>query len=360
MWPYWMMFLLPAGMAVFGREKSVTEVSAAFRRAWTYPWIVSALAIALLVGLRFEVGGDWFNYLEYLHNVQSESVWDILTQSDPGYELLNWASVKLGWGVFGVNLVSGVIFATALARFCRSLPRPWLALTVAVPYMVIVVAMGYTRQGIALGCGMFGLLALTRRSTLGFVAWIVLGATFHKTSVVLLPIAALANSKNRYWTVAWVGFVTVCAYLLFLQESASELYVNYVETQRQSEGALIRLSMNAFPAALLLLRWKRFSFPDAERTLWLWFALISLGLLAVLYATRASTAVDRLALYILPIQLVVFSRLPSVLGKHGRRNQSWVFLIVLYYSAVQFVWLNFATHAKYWLPYRFYPLEGVL
>ena len=29
----------------------------------------------------------------------------------------------------------------------------------------------------------------------------------------------------------------------------------------------------------------------------------------------------------------------------------------MYYSAVLFVWLNFATHSQYWLPYRFYPLE---
>jgi len=347
-------------MAIFGRERPVAADSASARRTWTYPWILVALAIALLVGLRFQVGGDWYNYLEYLQNVQNVSVWEVLTQPDPGYELLNWASVSLGWGVFGVNLVGGAIFAAALVQFCRSLPRPWLSLTVAVPYMIIVVAMGYTRQGIALGCGMFGLLALTRRSTFGFVAWVFLGATFHKTAVLLLPIAALANSKNRNWTIAWVGVVTVVAYVLFLQESATDLYANYVEEQRQSEGALIRLAMNAFPAALLLLRWRRFNFPDSERTLWIWFALISLSLLAVLYVTKASTAVDRLALYLIPIQLVVFSRLPSVLGRQQQRNQSWVFLVVLYYSCVQFVWLNFATHAKYWLPYRFYPLEGFL
>ena len=35
-----------------------------------------------------------------------------------------------------------------------------------------------------------------------------------------------------------------------------------------------------------------------------------------------------------------------------------VVAILLYYGAVQFVWLNFANNAHYWVPYRFYPLES--
>jgi hypothetical protein len=62
--------------------------------------------------------------------------------------------------------------------------------------------------------------------------------------------------------------------------------------------------------------------------------------------------VDRLALYILPLQLAVMSRVPgTVINSLSGR------LVVIAYSfAVQFVWLNYAAHAEYWLPYRFYPL----
>jgi hypothetical protein len=28
--------------------------------------------------------------------------------------------------------------------------------------------------------------------------------------------------------------------------------------------------------------------------------------------------------------------------------------VVIYYALVMFVWLNFATHALYWLPYKLY------
>jgi hypothetical protein len=56
--------------------------------------------------------------------------------------------------------------------FCRTQPRPWLALTLAFPYLVVVVAMGYTRQGVAIGLEMLALLALERDRLLPFLGWI--------------------------------------------------------------------------------------------------------------------------------------------------------------------------------------------
>ena len=80
-------------------------------------------------------------------------------------------------------------------------------------------------------------------------------------------------------------------------------------------------------------------------------------MLGLYFVLPSSTAVDRVGLYMLPLQLVVFSHLPDVLGKQNGGKPIWVALVLAYYCAVQFVWLNFASHAKYWLPYRFYPLE---
>jgi hypothetical protein len=115
--------------------------------------------------------------------------------------------------------------------------------------------------------------------------------------------------------------------------------------------------MNAIPAALLLLWSRRFLLDPQAMRLWRWMAVLSLGLLFMLVVSPSSTAVDRIALYMLPLQMVVFAYLPEVVGSRQRSNQKWVAAIVLYYALVQFVWLNFAVHASGWLPYRFYPLE---
>lgn len=356
MWPYWLLFLIPAMTAVLKPWRR-PEVRSYNLLEWDVSWFAMACVIALMVGLRYEVGGDWGNYFSYLNAVKGAPLSEVLAKGDPGYNLINWLSSKLGWDIYGVNLFCGIVLAAGLATLGRALPRPWLSLTVAIPYLVIVVGMGYSRQGVALGFAMIGLAALQRHATLSFVLWVLLGATFHKSAVLLLPIAALSSTKNKYWTALWVGVVALLAYQLLLEEAVESLYVNYVEAQYQSQGALVRVLMNAVPAALLLLGKRRFSLSPQAMRLWQWMAALSLGFLVVLFVSPSSTAVDRIALYMLPLQLVVFSHLPDVLGSRQRSNQQWVTLIVLYYALVQFVWLNFAVHARGWLPYRFYPLE---
>ena len=361
MWPYLLMFLIPATAALAGGDRPISRMPGRRRtRRLSMPWVFATAIFALMVGLRNEVGGDWFNYLTLLETVSILPLFEAIREPDPGYYLLTLISAELGWGVYIVNLFCGLVFALGLSAFCRGLPRPWLALAVATPYLVIVVAMGYTRQAVALSLAMLGLRALQRGATSWFVLCVLLGATFHKSAVLLLPIAALAGSRNRYWNVLWISVVAFGAYVLLLEESVGPMYVNYVEAEYQSEGAWVRGLMNALPATLLLLRWKNFRFTTDEKGLWFWFAVISMALLGVLAVTSASAAVDRLALYMLPLQLVVFSHLPEVLGSQQGKNTAWATAVVMYYAAVLLVWMNFATHAEYWKPYRFYPLDRLL
>jgi hypothetical protein len=222
---------------------------------------------------------------------------------------------------------------------------------------VVVVAMGYSRQAIALGFAMLGLVALGRKNTFWFVVWVLLGTTCHKSAILLLPIAALASTQNRYWTALWVGVIGFGAYSLLLEDAVESLYINYVEAEYQSQGAFIRLLMNAVPAAILLLFRRRFGFSEGEASLWRWFAYISLILLGVLLITPATTAVDRVALYMLPLQLVVFAYFPDIFGQKAGNSASLVVAVVCYYALVLFVWLNYASHANAWLPYRNFLFE---
>ncbi|MBG0792646.1 EpsG family protein [Methylocystis sp. H62] len=374
MWPYWVMFLLPACAAL---NSAGSRLSRPNQARGSVIWVSFGIFLALLIGFRYQVGGDWGSYLKMLKEIATNG---ISTKLDPGYGLLNSFSLEMDWGIFGVNVIGGAIFTLGLMRFCRAQPRPWLALAVAVPYLVVVVAMGYTRQAIALGAAMLGLVALGNKSNIRFAAWVLLGATFHKSAVLLLPLAALATARSRLWTVGWIAVITAGAYKLLLEKDAESLYVNYVVADYQSEGAMVRLLMNALPAVIFLVWRQKFQFAESERRLWTWVAIFSLGMLGVFAVTTASAAIDRIALYMLPLQLAVFSRLPDAIGVKVKRRlastnstassprgellpvrpesaRQLTAAVLLYYSVVLFVWLNFATHAGYWLPYRFYLLE---
>ncbi|MCA1713860.1 MAG: EpsG family protein, partial [Gammaproteobacteria bacterium] len=127
---------------------------------------------------------------------------------------------------------------------------------------------------------------------------------------------------------------------------------NYVEEELQSEGGAIRVAMNAVPAVLFLLFRKRLAPEAQERRLWTWMAVFALTCLPLV--GLASTAVDRVALYLIPIQLFAFSRVPRLATSVAIRTLL-VLGIVSYYAVAQFVWLNYATHAEYWAPYHFMP-----
>ena len=99
---------------------------------------------------------------------------------------------------------------------------------------------------------MLGLVALGKKGTGWFVFWVLLAATFHKTAVLLLPLAALAAAQNRFVAMAWGVGSLALGYWLFLEDSVENLYDNYVEAEYQSSGAMIRLAMNLVPAVMLV------------------------------------------------------------------------------------------------------------
>ena len=141
-------------------------------------------------------------------------------------------------------------------------------------------------------------------------------------------------------------------YYLFVQASVDKLMTNYVQAEYQSQGAAIRVAMNLPPAILFLLFNKRFQLGVQQTKLWRNFSLGALLALAMLLFTNSSTAVDRLALYLIPLQMFVLGRLPSAFPDRGRLNMQIIVAIVAYSAAIQFVWLTYAANAGFWVPYQ--------
>lgn len=351
---YWLMFAPLAILAMLERD-----APQAGQRLVTLFGLVAIVILTVLIGGRYQVGGDWFNYLgqfDYLGRLDLEGL--LLRRLDIGYGLLNGYAREMGWGVIGVNVVSAVFFSIGLVTFCQAQPRPRLAMLVAVPYLVIVVGMGYTRQSVAIGFAMLGLVFLSRRSNVGFVVAVLLASMFHKSAIVLLPVAVLSTTEKKVWTAVWVSVAFILGYLTILQDSVDRLVSTYVNAQIQSQGAMIRVMMNALPALVFLGLRRNFDMLATERRLWTWLSLVALGSVGVLAVSPSSTAVDRMALYLIPIQLFVLARLPEALQKLDYNRKPVILAVVAYSAAIQFVWLNFAAHSYAWVPYRFYFFEA--
>ena len=344
---YWLMFAVPAIKALTEQRKD--------RAIFSPLWLFVMLALATLIGFRWETGGDWSNYYRMVEDVDFAP--DGGSLSDPGFALIVHLASKSSAGIVLVTAISGLMMGVALTRFCLNQPRPWLCMAVAIPYLVVVMGMGYIRQGMAISCLMMGLSSIGNGRVVRYSLWVLAGALFHSTVLIMLPLGVLISNRNALLR---VGLALLTAIFLFygMHSARTEtLMANYVQSEMSSSGAAIRLGMTALPGAVFLYFRKRFGLNPVEQGVW---SLLSgaaiLGLMAF-FVSPSSTVIDRLGLYLLPVQCFVYSRLPGVLGQNPKNERAFVVAILSLYTLIFFVWLNFANNANMWLPYRFYWLE---
>ena len=340
--PYWLLFLFPVFASLFPTRGNPQVRAFAFG---AFAFVATAM-----IGLRYKVGGDWGAYLDYVSIATGAGLLESMALHDPAYMAINWLSAKLGLGILGVNLIGGALLIYGLLSFCRQQPFPWVGIAVATPFLIIVVGMGYTRQAIALGFVFWAMSVWSQNNFIKYVALIFVAALFHKTAAVMFFLSLFIN--NRYLLAKWLlalPLLTYLAYLLIITSNFDAQFNSYiVQGDYESQGGLIRIMMNVVPAAIVLLMHKRFSVFSDNR---LWMLVSWLCVFSIPLVFQYSMVVDRFAIYLAPVQIAVYSRLPVFMNDRLLRT-SLVTMILTIYAAVLFTWMNYAVHAEYWLPYR--------
>ena len=339
---YWFLIFLPLLFLILESQVK-DDLNAVF-------WISTSVVVVIIIGTRYEVGGDWPNYLAQLTRASNRDLGTaVLTLNEPLYGLLNWISVKIGLGIYGVNTVCGALFVTGLAVFCRRQPIPWLAWLVGTPYLLVVVGMGYTRQSAALGFLLLGLVCLEDKRVWRYFLLLVIGAAFHKTVLLGAPLAILVWRGNIWLKVAIAIVFSGTSWVMFSDYIVRLLQGYSRSGVYESIGASYRVWMNAVPAVLFLLLRKKWVKYFDNPSLWVWIAIASI--ISVFLVGYASTAVDRINIYLAPIQLYFWSRLPLLVSDVITQTALLV-VICLVYCASFWVWLNLANHSYAWVPYK--------
>jgi hypothetical protein len=340
---YWILFFIPLTTILLPvRLTPDARIIALF---------IVGVVFVLLIGSRHQVGGDWSSYIRMYNEINNHALYDSLLLSDVGYVTLNKISFFLSGDVYLVNTISGLIFIAGVLSFARHQPLPWMALLIAVPYLITVVGMGYTRQSIAVGLVFFAFNALTDRRLFSFVLWIIVATSFHKSAIILLPLLLFFSESRNHTLIFFIGALSAVLLSLFLLPMGySDLIKYYVTDQyMESSGALIRVVMNFIPSVILLVFGR--SLTNTSGELKLWRAVSVISILCIPLVFFASTAIDRIALYFIPLQLFVFSRVHMIFNS-DLAKVAVITSIILYYAIIHFVWLNFASYSTYWLPYQ--------
>jgi len=314
-------------------------------------FILFAIFLTFFIGLRHDIGGDWENYIAQFDKTfeHTFSYVEMIFHDDPGYWLLGYFMYYIGWYIYGTNFIVAIIFVVGISKLLKQQPNPWLGLAVAFPYLIIVVSMGYTRQAAAIGFIMWGISYLREKSFTKFLVMVFFATIFHKTAILLVGIGMFQEGRGQLFRLLALILIGGGMWSAFLAHDQEKLIKDYVESQMYSGGAVVRVVMNVVPAFILFFTKDRWQELFDDYSFW---KVISFGSIVTLFMLNfASTAVDRMALYFIPIQMVVFSRLPLLLeGKVNREQLK--FTILLYYLFVMSVWLNMGTFSRLWIPYH--------
>ncbi len=308
------------------------------------------LFVFLYIGFRHQVGGDWYSYLIIFEEIRHVSFFQAITLTDPAYASVNWLTQKVGFTIHFVNLFCAFLFTLGFGYFCLKQPQPWLVLLIAFQYLITVVAMGYTRQSVAVGISMAALIALVELRPWRFVGLILCASLFHKSAVILFVLFPVALPQLQIGRLFVIGLFTSGLGFVLVLERLGGMWDLYVSQGMESDGGLVRVLLNAVPAIGFLLFKKQWQqrWPSTYK-LALWLSVMALVLLPLQFL--ASTAVDRISLYLISLQLLVLARLPLLF--QWKVQSLFCYGLVVLYSLLYFIWLSFSYYAQEsWIPYN--------
>jgi hypothetical protein len=341
---YWAIFSVFASGALFGHGAEGEKRAGALL-------IVAMCVLALFVGLRWEVGPDWATYRAMFRFLNDSGIRESLDRGDPGFRLLVMLLRSQHAPFWMLNLICACIFSFGLARFCMALPNPWLAVLVAVPYLVIVIAMSALRQATAVGFIFLALRDMGTKPLWRTILWVLIASLFHASAFIVAVLIALSYTHNRVQAVALLIVSAIPAYYV-LFSTFDEYLKRYGQHRIDSGGVAFRVAMNAIPAIILLIRGSRYFAPRGEEGFWRALAILSLAIIPAMFFVRSTTVIDRLSLYAVPLQILVLSGVPRQFSTSPATRIFPVMAIVAYCALTLLVYFALGTHAQYYLPYE--------
>jgi len=318
-------------------------------RALLY-WTV-LVGLFLFSGFRWQVGCDWTGYLFNYDLWRTGPNADPWSESEPAY----WALIDYlksnGFAYPYLNVATSLVFFAGLHVIARKQANPLAYLVLAFPILIINMPMSGIRQAAAIGFVCMAFVAFSSKRPLVFAGLIGLGALFHSSALVFLlmtPLVLGRFSKRNLILAAILAAPGV--YFLLQSEPAEVATARYINTGIDAAGAAFRLGLLVLTGAVyfkyLQKSW-RSNFPDD-------YKLVSLGALMMVAFSGlifVSTVIgDRFGYYLIPIQLIIFTRIPYLLNIRNR--QPLVLAPYALLTLVFVVWTQLSWHfQKCYIPY---------
>ena len=309
------------------------------------------LIFALFTGSRVEIGGDWGTYLKNYYILGKDfNFTDFNIRSDWGYEILSYIFYSNQQPIYFFNLLISFFNFFCLFLFLRNQDYKWIFLIISVPFFVIVLQIGFIRQSVAISFLLLSMLAIKNKYYLPFIIFMIFGIMFHKSSLLIFLIMILCIDKLINVVLKYFIFFIFIGIIIYLSRGDfGNLLSNYfINISTDSKGAIFRLFLVLIPSIIFIIYFNKFNFSLFEKRFFLILSLMTFILIPLVFFY--STLVDRLLIYYLPFQLVIYSSISKIANQENTKKLINISIISLF-TLYLFVWLNFSNSSNRWVPY---------
>ena len=319
----------------------------------TYCWIFTTFYLSVFIGLRYEVGGDWSIYLNFFDEYNQLFNINLLsTFLDHGlfYVIINKISYYIGSGYIGVNFICAIIFMTALSSFLYSSKNRWLGMLVSFPIIIVILGMGYTRQGLAFAFSLLLLKSLeNNRLYLSFI-YLILAILSHQTALMLLSFFIFYFwYHKKYSDLIKLIIIPIFFGFIFWDKLAHLLYFYVGSGQHMTAfGSIPRASLIIIIAVLFLFfRKKHVYMTKYQIYIFTWIAYLIIVIAPFSFVSTITT--DRLLFYLYSLKVAFI----SFANLEDKKINAVVFFIISIYVFYLAVWMHFGHNSSSWVPYNF-------
>ena len=325
------------------------------------------LFLLFFIGLRYEIGVDWFAYLSIYKQIGILNLNEAIGHDySILYYLVNWLGFNLNLNIWFVNLICSFFFLLGIFYVMKSSPYPWLILLISFPYTILAFSMNYTRQSAAFGLTLVVLYFLCRKKIFKSLFFFILSTQFHISSIILAPVFLFSYVKidfKKYFFILLLNiFLFFYLYINGYFNSYIHMYLyikgygfhgeglNMSTYGINSEGTPFRLGLNAISGLLFLYFYKIFKINIILLRYMFFSSVISIMVFLFMVIIGPLTIFDRLCLYFMPLQLYFLSYLLYFLNNFKDKYFLKIFIII-FYSFYLIIWFNFTNFHVHWVPY---------
>ena len=329
--------------------------------------------LILIVGLRFEMGLDWSNYIKEFYDrnylYKSLNFFEIFFKNiisgnyidNRNLEPLYLAFLKLSdffsGNIILFNFLNAFLAIGCLSFFCFTQENKWFGLAISVGF-IIFYGMDIIRQFTSLGFICLMIYNLSRNNFYYSIIYFLLSVSFHFSSIIFIPMLLyILFVENKVKLKSVFLILLFILSLIFFSFKFENTFINiynntYIGTEDVyiNKGLIFRITLNLFSLFLFIFFIKKFNDSKYFKILkWYSFFII---LLVVLYFMKINhTIIDRFVVFLLPYQILIYSHFLKKLTLMKVKNL-YLFCVSFFYMVFAMNWLilsedNFRVYVPY-------------